>query len=103
MVGAFDHFQIMLDDDHRMALLDQFVERPEQALDIVKMQTGGRLVENKQRASLFRSRHVGREFQPLRFAAGERRYRLAHADILQADSAQRFERIFDFVAIFEKF
>ena len=52
------------------ALIDQFVKRPEQPLDIVKMQPGSRLVENKQRAGFFSPRHVRGEFQTLRFTAG---------------------------------
>ena len=52
VVGAFDDFEIVLDDDDGMALVDQFVKRPEQALDVVKVQAGGGLVENKQRSRL---------------------------------------------------
>ena len=93
VVGAFDDFQIVLDDDDRVALVDQLVKRPEQPLDIVEVQAGGRLVENKQRAGLFRLGHVRGQFQALRFAARKRRQRLAQADIFQADGAERVERI----------
>src|SRR6185503_17400863 len=72
VVGALDHFQVMLDDDDRMALVDEFVERPEQALDVVKVETGGRFVKNKKRSSLARLRHVRGQFQPLRLAARKR-------------------------------
>ena len=36
----------MLDDDHGIAGIDEFMEDVEQLADIVEMQPGGRLVEN---------------------------------------------------------
>src|SRR5688500_19378524 len=81
VIGAFDHFEIMLDDDDGMALLDQFVKGPEQALDVVKVQAGGGLIENKKRSRLARLGHVRGQLQTLRLAARERRQRLAQANI----------------------
>ena len=45
-VRRFDHIQIVLDDQHRRAALQQFPERRQQLLNIVKVQPRRRLVEN---------------------------------------------------------
>ena len=37
VIGALDHFQVVLDDDDGVALIDQFIERPKQPLDVVEM------------------------------------------------------------------
>ncbi len=93
----------MLDHDDGMALVDQFVERPEQTLNVVKMQPGGRLVENKKRAGLARLGHVRGQFQPLRFAARERCQRLPETDVFQSDGAKRRQCVVDFLGVFEEF
>src|SRR4030095_9588990 len=93
----------MLDDDDRMALIEQLVERPEQSVDVVEVQTGGRLVKNKQRSRLPRSRHVRSQLQALRLPARQRCERLAYAHILQAHGAQRMKRIGNVFAVLEEF
>ena len=45
MIGAFDHFQVMLNDDDRVPSLYQGIKCFEQGLDIVKMLSRGRFVE----------------------------------------------------------
>jgi hypothetical protein len=50
-VGGLDDFEIVLDHDHRVALVDQFVQHFEQLGDVVEMQAGGRLVEDVERAA----------------------------------------------------
>ena len=53
--------------------------------------------------AFFASRHVRGELQALRLAAGERRHRLAQAQVFQPDGAQRLESIaFTSLAVFEK-
>ena len=44
-VGGLDHVEVVLDDDHRVARVDQAVENLEQLLDVGKVQAGRRLVE----------------------------------------------------------
>src|SRR4051795_6069780 len=50
-VGGFDHFEIVLDHHHGVALRYQLVQYLEQFFDVVEMQAGGRLVEDIQRAA----------------------------------------------------
>ena len=50
-VGAPDDVEIVLDDDHRVALVDEFVEHVEQLAHVLEVQAGGRLVEDVERAA----------------------------------------------------
>ena len=48
-VGGDHHLEAVLDDDQRMAAIDQRVQRLEQFDDVDGMETGGRLVEEEDR------------------------------------------------------
>ena len=58
--AARDHIQIVLDDQQRMAGLDQAPEGAQQLRDIVEMQSGGRFIEQEQRAASRRARGLVR-------------------------------------------
>ena len=47
-VGAFDDFEIVLDHDQRVAAVDQPLKEPHQDRDVVKMQSGRRLIEDEE-------------------------------------------------------
>ena len=49
-IGGVDHIEIMFDDQDASAILDQPLEGIQQFVDVVEMQSGGRLVEDEQRA-----------------------------------------------------
>ena len=64
--------RFVLDDDDRVALIDEFVQHFEQLGDIVEVQARGRLVEYVERlAGGFAGQFLG-ELDALGFAAGER-------------------------------
>ncbi len=99
-VGSADDVEVVLDHDQRMPRGDQLAEGGEQFRDVVEMQAGRGLIEQKQRAARslrLRGRldQMPGELQPLRLAAGERRHRLADAQVLEPDVGQRRERRFD--------
>jgi len=48
MVGSFDDFQVVFDDDDRVPGVDQAVQDLEKLADIIKMQTGRGLIKNIQ-------------------------------------------------------
>ena len=50
-VGGLDHIQVVLDDDDRVARVDQSVQHLEQLVDVVEMQAGGGLVEDVERSA----------------------------------------------------
>ena len=103
-IGTLDHLKIMLDHDDGVAGLDQSLKQLHEDCDIVEMQAGRRLVEDKEIAArcavLFRAHtfigQVPDEFEPLRFAAGKRVERLAESQITEPDFIQNIERIAEF-------
>ena len=68
-VGGLHDFEIVLDDDHRVALVDQLMQHVEQLRDVVEMQARGRLVEDVERAPGRAARQFLGELDALRFAA----------------------------------
>ena len=87
-VGSLYHIEVVLDDDHRIALFDQAVEHPEQLADIFEMQAGGRFVENVQRPAGRTFRQLGRQFYPLSLAPRKGRGRLAKSYVPETDVYQ---------------
>ena len=91
-VGALDHVEVVLDDDHRVALVDQPLEHLEQLVDVVEVQAGGGLVEDVERLAGGDLAELGGELDALGLAAGERRRRLAELDVAEADVVERLEQ-----------
>ncbi len=50
-VGALDDVEVVLDDDDRVALVDEALDDLEQLADVLEVQTGRRLVEDVDRAA----------------------------------------------------
>ena len=50
-ICAFDDFEVMLDHHDRMSAIDQSLEQTQQHRDVVEMQSGRRLVEDKEIAN----------------------------------------------------
>ena len=84
-VGGLDDFEIVLDDDHRVALVDQLVQHFEQLRHVVEVQAGGRLVEDVERAAGRLARQLLGELDALRLAARQRGRLLADLDVAEAD------------------
>mgnify|MGYP003339374491 CR=1 FL=1 len=106
-VGRLDDVEVVLDDEHGVALVDQAIENDEQFFDVVEVQAGGRFVEEKQLAErccrcfglaarfIFPDHAFDQmpcQFQALRFAARQRRHRLAEAQVFEADIGERLQR-----------
>jgi hypothetical protein len=71
VVGAFDDFEIVLDDEHAVALLHEPIEDAHELRDVVEVQPGRRFVEDEQAFVLALIREPLDELEPLRFAAGK--------------------------------
>ena len=93
-IGGRNHVQVVLNDDQRVAAIEQPPKRPHQLGDVVKVQAGGRLVKQKQRAAprqrlaaarlaLGRAGEKARQLEPLRLASAQRRHRLTQLHVLQ--------------------
>ena len=87
-VGVRHDPLVVLDDDDRLAGVDEPVEQAEQLLDVGEVEAGGRLVEDVDAALLG---HLGGHLEPLQLAAGQRRQRLAEAEVAQPDVGEPLE------------
>ena len=90
-VGGLHHIQVVLDDDNRVARIDQFVEHFQQLLYVLEVQAGGRLVEDVQCTARRAFREFLGEFHALGLAARQRGGLLADLHIAEADLVQRVE------------
>ena len=48
-VGGFNYFQVVFDDNHRVALIAQTMQHSKQALDVFQVQAGGWFVKHIKR------------------------------------------------------
>ena len=71
-VRGLDDIQVVLDDDHGVALVDQRVQHAEQLGDVLEVQAGRGLVEDVDRPAGRALLQFGGELDPLRLAAGQR-------------------------------
>jgi hypothetical protein len=79
----------VLDHDHRVAAVDEPLQRLEQLLDVREVEPRRRLVEDVERLARRDLRQLRRELDALRLAAGERGGRLAELDVVEADVVER--------------
>ncbi len=84
-VGMRHDRQVVLDDDQRLAGVDEPVEQTEQLLDVGEVQSRGRLVEDVDARLL---RHGGGQLEPLPLAAGQRDERLTEGQVVEPDVGQ---------------
>src|SRR6266481_3479019 len=68
-VRSLQHIEVVLDDDHRVAVLDEPVQHLQQSLDVGVMEPCGRLVQKVQRAARVATRQLGRQLHALRLTA----------------------------------
>src|SRR5699024_5285151 len=80
-VSRLDHVQVVLDDHHRVALIAQAVQHLEQHSDVVKVQSGGGLVQNIERVAGVALGQLARQLDALRLAARQGGGALAQLDI----------------------
>src|SRR5690606_40386765 len=71
-VGGLDDVEVVLDDHHGVALVDQALEHADQFADVFEVQPGGRFVEDVDRLTGRALLQLRGELDPLRLAAGQR-------------------------------
>src|SRR6185295_11018310 len=83
--------QVVLDHQQRVPRVEQLPEGAQQFRDVVEVQTRRRFIEKEQLRGLAGAglRQITGELQALRFAARERRHRLAEAQVIEADVLER--------------
>src|SRR3982750_816053 len=87
-VGVRHDPLVVLDDDDRLAGVDEPVEQAEQLLDVGEVEADGRLVEDVDAALLG---HLGGELEPLPLAAGPGGERLAEGEVAEPDVGEPVE------------
>src|SRR5262249_8109271 len=90
-VGGLDHVEVVFDDEERVPGLEQLFEGCQQLRDVVEMQSRRRLVEDVEQALAARGRQMGGNLDALRFAARERRGRLAETQVPEADFVEHLK------------
>jgi hypothetical protein len=85
-VGAFDDFEIVLDDDEAVAFIDEALEQFDEQRDVVEVEAGGGFVEEEKAAfaGCLRFQQMTDEFEALRFTAAEGVERLAEAQVAES-------------------
>src|SRR5262249_21442786 len=68
-IGCLHHVEMVLDDEDRIARVDETVEHREELLDVVEVEAGRRLVEDVQHVAGGAGSELGRDLQPLGLAA----------------------------------
>ena len=84
VVGGGEQVQVVVDHDDRRSGVEQPVEHPDQRCYVERVQAGGWLVEDVQRAALAGAKS-GCDPKPLGLTAGQGRRRLAETQVAQAD------------------
>jgi hypothetical protein len=87
-VGVRHDRLVVLDDDDRLAGVDEPVEQAEQLLHVGEVEAGGRLVEDVDPAPVT---HVHGELEPLPLATGQGGERLAEAEVAEPDVGEAVE------------
>ena len=91
-VGLGDEVEVVLDHDHRMALIHQLIQAIEQALNVREVQARGRFVQDvKIVLPMLELPEFRRQLDPLRLAAGEVRGRMTDGQIPQPQIVEHFE------------
>ncbi len=83
-VGGLDDVQVVLDDDHCIAGVHKPSEDPEELADVLEVQPCGGLVQDVDGTPGGAPLQFGGELDPLCLTAGQRRCRLAEADVTQS-------------------
>ena len=84
VVSQFYDVEIMLDDYHRIATVDEFLHHVHENADVLKVQTGGRLVQDEERLARVALAQFGGKLYALALAAGQRCGRLSELDVSQS-------------------
>ena len=94
VVGGAHRALVVLDDQHGVAEVAQALERRDQALVVALVQADRRLVEDVEHPDQRRA-DLGREPDPLRLAAAQRRRRPLHREVADADVVEEAQPLLD--------
>ena len=87
VIGDLDHVGVVLDDQHRVALVAELAQDVDEPQVVARVQPDRRLIEHVQRADERRAERR-RQIDALRLAARERRRQTVERQIVEPDVAQ---------------
>ena len=82
-VGRGDDIEVVLDDHHGIAHVNQAIEDGQQAVDVGEMKTRRRLIQDVEASAAGHPAKLRRELDSLGLTAGERGARLAEREIAE--------------------
>ena len=95
MVGHLDDVEVVLDDEHRVAGVNEALQHDEKLANVLEVQARGRLVKDVERLAGLPAVQLLGKLHALSLAARKRRGRLAQAHIAQAHVVQGLELALD--------
>src|SRR6266849_2236138 len=102
-VGLLDDVEMVLDDEHGVAEIDEALQDVEEFSDIVEVQAGGGLVEDVEGAAGLALGKLAGELDALGFAAGKSCGGLAEGNVAEADFDEGRKFLLNLRNIFKKF
>src|SRR2546425_7128259 len=99
-IGLLDDVEVVLDDEHGVAEIDEALQDVEELSNVIEVQAGGGLVENVERAAGLAFRKLSGELDALGFAAGKSGCGLAKGDVAEADFDESGELLLNLRNIF---
>src|SRR6516165_4768424 len=102
-VGLLDDVEMVLDDEHGVAQIDEALQDVEEFADVVEMQAGGGFVEDVHGAAGLAFRKFAGKFDALGFAAGQRGGGLTELHVAEAHFDDGGELLLDVGNVFEEF
>lgn len=91
IVGAFDDVEIVLNDDDRIARINELIQHLDQTVDIGHMQAGGRLVKDIDGLPGIAAGQLIGQLDALRLTTRKRRGCLTQLDVAKTDFLQRLQ------------
>ena len=95
LVGAADHFAVVLDHQQRIAQVAELLQGVQQPAVVARVQADRRLVEHVEHAAQ-PAAHLGRQADALHLAAGERGGRPGQRQVFQAHVDQELQPVANF-------
>ena len=85
VVGRKDHLRVVLDDDHRVALVHQVVDHSHEGLDVREVKSRCRLIQDVEGFLIRTATEFLGQLEPLGLTAGQGVRGLAECQVAQAD------------------
>src|SRR5258706_13030225 len=102
-VGLLDDVEMVLDDEHGVAEIDEALQDVEKLSNVVKVQARRRFIKDVKRASGLAFREFAGQLDALRFAAGKCGGGLPESDVAEADLDECGKFLLNLRNVFEQF